>query len=57
MKNVMPRERVLALRKQFFEYVAGSGVLKEGSDPTDGIFCGGDPHKFGMFYTSLTLTL
>ncbi|WWC63270.1 uncharacterized protein I303_105870 [Kwoniella dejecticola CBS 10117] len=46
VKGVIPREKVLAMRRTYFEYVASSGVLKEGSDPTDGIFCGGDPHKF-----------
>ncbi|WWC89072.1 uncharacterized protein L201_003990 [Kwoniella dendrophila CBS 6074] len=46
VKGVMPRERVLAMRKKYFEYVSSSGVLKEGTDPVDGIFCGGDPHKY-----------
>jgi phytanoyl-CoA hydroxylase len=47
MKGVIPREKVLAMRKKYFEYVSSSGVLKEGTDPEDGIFCGGVPHKFG----------
>ncbi|KAM0749893.1 hypothetical protein T439DRAFT_363498 [Meredithblackwellia eburnea MCA 4105] len=46
IKNVIPREIVLETRRQYFEYVKSTGVLKEGTDPTDGIFCGGDPLDF-----------
>ncbi|KAM0750879.1 hypothetical protein T439DRAFT_356613 [Meredithblackwellia eburnea MCA 4105] len=46
VKNVLPRDRVLETRRKYFEFVAPSGVLKEGSDPVDGIFCGGDPVDF-----------
>lgn len=47
VKGVIPRESVLAMRKNYFEHVSSSGVLLKGTDPTDGIFCGGDPHMFG----------
>lgn len=47
VKNVIPRDRVIDMRRRYFEYVKNSGVLREGTDPADGIFCGGDPHKYG----------
>ncbi|KAK8870140.1 hypothetical protein IAR55_000710 [Kwoniella newhampshirensis] len=40
VKGVMPREYVLDMRRKWFEQVAPSGVLKEGTDPVDGIYCG-----------------
>ncbi|KAH8896624.1 hypothetical protein GQ53DRAFT_791984 [Thozetella sp. PMI_491] len=47
VKGAISREKVLAMRKKYFEYGASSGVLKLGTDPTDGIFYEGDPHKSG----------
>ncbi|GFZ51558.1 hypothetical protein JCM24511_09325 [Saitozyma sp. JCM 24511] len=46
IKQAMPRGYVLGIRERFFERVAPSGVLKSGTDPVDGIFCGGDPENF-----------
>ncbi|OWZ79414.1 hypothetical protein C365_01675 [Cryptococcus neoformans Bt85] len=46
LKGVMPREYVLNFRKRWFEALAPSGVLREGTDPVDGIFCGGNPEDF-----------
>ena len=31
---------------RWFEYVSPSGVLKPDTDPTDGIFCGGNTDEF-----------
>lgn len=38
LKQVLPREDVLEARRQYFSYLAPTGVLKDGSDPVDGIF-------------------
>jgi hypothetical protein len=37
---------VTELQNRFFQRVAPSGVLKSGTDPVDGIFCGGNPEDF-----------
>ncbi|KAI5475233.1 hypothetical protein MNV49_001713 [Pseudohyphozyma bogoriensis] len=46
LKGVVPRETVLEVRRRYFEYVQALGVLKEGTAPVDGIFCGGNPLDF-----------
>ncbi|PLB43860.1 hypothetical protein P170DRAFT_514168 [Aspergillus steynii IBT 23096] len=38
LKQVLPRDDVLQTRRDYFEYLAPTGVLKDGSDPVDGIF-------------------
>lgn len=38
LKGVLPRDDVLEARRKYFEMVEPTGVLKEGSDPVDGIF-------------------
>ncbi|THC95184.1 hypothetical protein EYZ11_005343 [Aspergillus tanneri] len=38
LKQVLPREDVLEARRRYFEYLAPTGVLKEGTDPVEGIF-------------------
>ncbi|KAL3480262.1 hypothetical protein BJX99DRAFT_37578 [Aspergillus californicus] len=38
LKQVLPREDVLEARRQYFTYLSETGVLKEGSDPVEGIF-------------------
>lgn len=38
LKQVLPREDVLETRRQYFSYLAPTEVLKEGSDPVEGIF-------------------
>lgn len=37
---------MLDCRKQYFEHVSPSGILRAGTDPTDGIYCGVDPRKY-----------
>ncbi|GFZ43107.1 hypothetical protein JCM24511_00825 [Saitozyma sp. JCM 24511] len=46
VKGAMPRDFVLAMRKRYFEHLAPCGLLKEGTDPVQGIFRGGDPDEF-----------
>jgi phytanoyl-CoA hydroxylase len=56
VKGVIPPEMVWEMRRKcvacvhadirYFDYFAFSGVLKPGTDPTEGIFCGGDPELF-----------
>ncbi|CAG9992936.1 unnamed protein product [Clonostachys byssicola] len=46
VKNVLPRDAVLECRKNYFEFVAPCGILKEGSDPIDGVYCGADGRKY-----------
>lgn len=38
MKNVMPREDVYDMRQTYFEHLAGTGILKPGTSPREGIF-------------------
>ncbi|RAL11508.1 uncharacterized protein BO97DRAFT_370447 [Aspergillus homomorphus CBS 101889] len=38
LKQVLPRADVLEARRRYFDYLAPTGVLKEGSDPVEGIF-------------------
>lgn len=38
LKGLLPRGDVLKARKQYFELVSPTGVLKEGTDPVEGIF-------------------
>ena len=38
IKQLLPREDVLKTRKQYFEFLSPTGVLKPGSAPADGIF-------------------
>ncbi|KDN46525.1 hypothetical protein RSAG8_04178, partial [Rhizoctonia solani AG-8 WAC10335] len=46
VKGLIPREDILAFRRKYFEFMAPTGVLKEGTDPIDGIYCGADPEQF-----------
>ncbi|CZR60660.1 uncharacterized protein PAC_10556 [Phialocephala subalpina] len=43
VKGVLPPEDVIQARRQYFEYLGPTGLTKAGSDPADGIYCGGDP--------------
>ncbi|RLL94653.1 hypothetical protein CFD26_102878 [Aspergillus turcosus] len=38
LKHLLPREDVLEARRQYFSLLAPTGVLKEGTDPVQGIF-------------------
>lgn len=40
LKGILPRQKVLDFRARFFSAYAGSGLLREGSDPRDGIYSG-----------------
>lgn len=42
IKNVMPREFVLEARRKYFSHMASTGMLREGSDPVEGLWRGGD---------------
>ncbi|CUA71867.1 hypothetical protein RSOLAG22IIIB_04813 [Rhizoctonia solani] len=46
VKGLIPREDTLAFRRKYFEFMAPTGVIKEGTDPVDGIYCGADPEQF-----------
>ncbi|GFZ44386.1 hypothetical protein JCM24511_02108 [Saitozyma sp. JCM 24511] len=46
VKNLMPREMVLSIRKRWFERVKPTGVLEPGTEPVEGIFCGKDPKHY-----------
>lgn len=50
LKGVLPREDVLEVRKQYFELVAPTGVLKEDTDPVEGIF---NPNKSAEDYPGI----
>ncbi|KAL4766148.1 uncharacterized protein BDW70DRAFT_154843 [Aspergillus foveolatus] len=38
LKGLLPRDDVLETRRQYFSYLSPTGVLKEGTDPVEGIF-------------------
>lgn len=40
IRGLLPREQVLGVRKTFFEFVQHTGILKEGTDPVEGIYSG-----------------
>jgi hypothetical protein len=42
VKGLLPAEDVWTCRQKYFEYFAGAGLLKEGTPPREGIYCGGD---------------
>ncbi|TIB73777.1 hypothetical protein E3Q06_01492 [Wallemia mellicola] len=47
VKGLLPIEVVRKMRRDYFEFVKCTGILKEGTDSVDGIFTGGPPNKFG----------
>ncbi|CCO30577.1 hypothetical protein BN14_04607 [Rhizoctonia solani AG-1 IB] len=46
VKGLIPREEILDFRRKYFEFMAPTGVLKEGTDPIEGIYCGADPERY-----------
>ncbi|KAH8809350.1 hypothetical protein F5884DRAFT_858851 [Xylogone sp. PMI_703] len=42
VKNLLPAEDVWKCREAYFDYLSDTGLLKEGTSPRDGIYCGGD---------------
>lgn len=46
VKNLLPKDKVLECRRAYFEHMAPSALLKAGSDPVDGIYCGADTRKY-----------
>lgn len=50
VKGAIPREIVWQVRKDYFSYLQRFGLLKEGTDPVEGIFCGGDWRPVRSFH-------
>ncbi|KAH8427731.1 phytanoyl-CoA dioxygenase family protein [Aspergillus melleus] len=46
VKDLLPKEKVLKCRRRYFEHMASSGLLKDGTDPVEGIFSDKDSRKF-----------
>ncbi|RAH75681.1 phytanoyl-CoA dioxygenase family protein [Aspergillus aculeatinus CBS 121060] len=46
VKALLPKDRVLDCRRRYFSHMAPSSLLKDGSDPVDGIFSEKDTRKF-----------
>ncbi|PLB55479.1 hypothetical protein P170DRAFT_443254 [Aspergillus steynii IBT 23096] len=46
VKSLLPKDKVLKCRRQYFEHMAPSGLLKEGTDPVEGIYSDKDSRKF-----------
>ncbi|CAE6372507.1 unnamed protein product [Rhizoctonia solani] len=46
VKGLILREEILDFRRKYFEFMAPTGVVKEGTDPVDGIYCGADPEQY-----------
>jgi phytanoyl-CoA hydroxylase len=42
IKGLLPVEDVLKCRESYFTYLSDTGLLKEGTSPRDGIYCGAD---------------
>ncbi|KAB8222349.1 hypothetical protein BDV33DRAFT_229624 [Aspergillus novoparasiticus] len=46
VKGLLPKEPVLKCRREYFEYMSSSGLLKPGTDTVDGIFSEKDSRKY-----------
>ncbi|CAM1510832.1 Fc.00g083450.m01.CDS01 [Cosmosporella sp. VM-42] len=46
VKGCIGKEAPLECRRAYFDHMAPSGLLENGSDPTDGIFSGSDTRKY-----------
>ena len=47
LKNIIPRDTVLEMRKSYFSAISPTGILKPNTDPIDGIFDSSlDPSKY-----------
>ncbi|KIY01819.1 uncharacterized protein Z520_01957 [Fonsecaea multimorphosa CBS 102226] len=42
IKGLIPAEDVWKCRESYFDYLSNTGLLKQGTAPRDGIYCGGD---------------
>ena len=42
LKRLLPPFDVWNTRKDYFEFLASTGLIKEGTNPKDGIYCGRD---------------
>ncbi|KAF2021478.1 hypothetical protein BU24DRAFT_487890 [Aaosphaeria arxii CBS 175.79] len=46
IKDLLPKDKVLQCRRAYFEHMSPSGLLKPGSDPVTGTYCGADSRKY-----------
>lgn len=46
VKQCIPKEKSLECRRAYFEHMAPSGLLRDGTDPVDGTFSGKDTKKY-----------
>ena len=42
LKALLPPSDVWNARKEYFEFLGPTGLIKEGTVPQDGVYCGGD---------------
>ncbi|RDW72212.1 hypothetical protein BP5796_08246 [Coleophoma crateriformis] len=42
LKGLLPAEEIWEARKQYFQFLAPTGLIKPNTDPKEGIYCGGD---------------
>jgi phytanoyl-CoA hydroxylase len=42
LKRLLPPSDVWNARKDYFEFLSPTGLIKEGTDPRKGIYCGED---------------
>lgn len=52
LKGLLPPEDVWETRKNYFEFLAPTGLIKQGTDPKDGVYCGGDWHLVSRLSSS-----
>ncbi|KAL3421699.1 phytanoyl-CoA hydroxylase [Phlyctema vagabunda] len=46
LKGLLPAEDIWNVRSNYFEFLAPTGLIKQGTDPKDGIYCGGDSQRW-----------
>lgn len=56
LKGLLPAADVWKARKDYFEFLQPTGLLKKDTDPHDGIYCGGD-WRLVSLPTSVTLNI
>jgi phytanoyl-CoA hydroxylase len=42
LKGLLPPADVWHARKEYFDFLGPTGLIKDGPDPRDGVYCGGD---------------
>jgi len=49
LKGLLPSSDVWNARREYFELFGPTGLIKSGSDPKDGVYCGEDWHLVSLW--------